>query len=565
MPNTNWKFHTVFVLQFICAVALFAGRLHAEPLIFFRGIVNAASFMPPEGPGGSVARGSIFTIFGRDIGPEVKAQVNVFPLETTFQGVSIEVTQGNVTVNAIPIFVWDRQVNAIMPSGAPLGRVLVRLSFNGEQSNPTPMTIAENSVGIFTMAGAGIGPGIFQNFVSQAEQPFNSPSTTAGPGQVVTMWATGLGPITGPDGAAPPVGSLPFDVEVFVGGKAVTSLLYAGRAPCCSGVDQFVFATPEDAPEGCYVPVQARVGGVAVSNTVTMAIQKDGQSCSEPDNPFMQTFLAGGKVGAVSLVRTMFELDVDVFTPATFTVDQAGGYFRQETGGVFAFNPFFALPPAGACTAYSRSGNLLTGIPIPFVPPLGLDAGDLTLNGPNGAAELLRTVMGDSTEYDPTLVGGPEGISEAQDEPLYLSPGNYGVSGEGGADIGAITADADVSDPPQWTNSGEFTEVSRGGELTFTWTAPGAARVIVAGVSVDRPSNVSGVFLCMAPVGSSSFSVPTAVLANLPASRSVLGQSDGFLILGSWPTGALEDFTADGLDQAAVMFQSVHSKTVHFR
>ncbi len=88
---------------------------------------------------------------------------------------------------------------------------------------------------------------------------------------------------------------------------------------------------------------------------------------------------------------------------------------------------------------------------------------------------------------------------------------------------------------------------------------------MVAGVSVDRPSNVSGVFLCLAPAGASSFRVPTSVLANLPASRSILGQSDGFLILGSWPTGVLEDFTAAGLDQAAVMFQSVHSKTVRFR
>ena len=369
MPKTNWKFRAIFLFPLLCAVVLSAGRLHAEPLIFFRAIVNAASFMPPEGPAGSIARGSIFTIFGRDMGPAVGVQVNVFPLETTFEGVSIEVTQGDVTVNAIPIFVLDRQVSAIMPSGVPLGRVLVRLTFNGEQSNPTPVTVTENSVGIFTATVAGLGPGIIQNFVSQTEQPFNSPSKTAKPGQVVTMWATGLGPITGPDGEAPPVGSLPFDVEIFVGGKTVRKLLYGGRAPCCSGVDQFVFETPKDAPEGCYVPVRVRVGGVAVSNTVTMAIQKDGQSCSEPDNPFIETLLSGGKAGAVSLVRTLFELDVDVIAPATFTLDQAAGYFRRETGGTFAFNPFLALPPAGACTAYSGFGDLLTGGFIPFVPP----------------------------------------------------------------------------------------------------------------------------------------------------------------------------------------------------
>jgi uncharacterized protein (TIGR03437 family) len=565
MRTKNRNLSANFICGLLCGLALFAGGLSAEPLIFFRAIVNSASFMPADGPGGAIARGSIFTLFGRDIGPLAGAQVSSFPLGTTFEGVSIEVAQGDVTVNAIPIFVSSGQLGAIMPSNAPLGRVSVRLTFDGEQSNATPVTIVENSVGIFTATVSGIGPGIIQNFVSQTAQPFNTPSGAARPGQVVTMWATGLGPITGPDGAAPPVGSLPFDVEIFVGGKTVTKLLYAGRAPCCSGVDQFVFETPADSPEGCYVPVQARVGGSAVSNTVTMAIQKDGDACSEPDNPFMQTFLGGGAIGAITLERTLFESDVDVLSPSTFTVDQAAGYFRQETGGVFAFNPFFALPPAGACTAYSRSGNLLAGIPIPFVPTAGLDAGELSLNGPNGAAELLRTVTADSTDYDPTVVGGPEGISDTQDAPLYLSPGNYGVAGEGGADIGAINADADVSDAPQWTNSGDFTEVSRGDDVTFTWTAPGAARVVVAGVSVDRPSNASGMFLCLAPAGSTSLRVPAAVLANLPASRSILGQSDGFLILGSWPTGALESFTADGLDQAAVMFQSIHSKTVRFR
>ncbi|MCZ6653371.1 MAG: hypothetical protein O7D91_10140, partial [Planctomycetota bacterium] len=64
------------MLQFVCAVALFAGLLRAEPLIFFRGIVNAASFMPPDAPGGAIARGSIFTVFGTGMGPVTPAQVS---------------------------------------------------------------------------------------------------------------------------------------------------------------------------------------------------------------------------------------------------------------------------------------------------------------------------------------------------------------------------------------------------------------------------------------------------------------------------------------------------------
>lgn len=330
-------------------------------------------------------------------------------------------------------------------------------------------------------------------------------------------------------------------------------------------MDQFVFATPADSPEGCYVPVQVRVGGSAVSNTVTMAIQSEGNLCSEPDNPFTQTFLDGGTIGAVTLTRALLESTVDVIAPSTFTVDQAAGYFQSESGGPFPFNPFFALPPAGACTAYSRPGDLLAGDAIPFVPSAGLDAGELSLNGPNGSAQLPPAVSDGSTDYNPTVVGGPEGLSEAEDAPLYLSPGNVAVTGAGGADVGAIAAAADVTDPPEWTNSGDLSEVARDSSLSFTWAGAARARVVVAGISVDKPANASAMFLCIAPEGSTSLDVPAAVLANLPAARSIIGQSDGLLILGSWPTGAPEGFAAEGLNQAGVLFQSVHSKRVRFR
>ena len=135
--------------------------------------------MPPGVPGGSIARGSIFTIFGRGIGPAAPATVSAFPLETTFQDVSIEIIQGGATVSAIPIFVSAGQLNVIMPSDAPLGRVTLRVTFNGEQSNPATVTVVENSVGIFTATGSGIGPGIVQNFVSQTVQPINTTARTA--------------------------------------------------------------------------------------------------------------------------------------------------------------------------------------------------------------------------------------------------------------------------------------------------------------------------------------------------------------------------------------------------
>lgn len=60
----------------------------AQPLIAPRGIVNGASFMTPGLPAGSIAQGSLFTIFGVRLGPSSSPSLS-FPLATTLRGVSV--------------------------------------------------------------------------------------------------------------------------------------------------------------------------------------------------------------------------------------------------------------------------------------------------------------------------------------------------------------------------------------------------------------------------------------------------------------------------------------------
>ena len=53
-------------------------------------------------------------------------------------------------MSALPVYVSSSQINAIMPSNAPLGRVSVRISTQGSLSNPAPFTVVRSSFGIFT-------------------------------------------------------------------------------------------------------------------------------------------------------------------------------------------------------------------------------------------------------------------------------------------------------------------------------------------------------------------------------------------------------------------------------
>jgi uncharacterized protein (TIGR03437 family) len=154
------------------------------PAINSRAVVNGASFMAPGLPGGGIALGSVFTIFGRNLGP-VSSPTLSFPLQTTLGGVSIKVVQGATSVAAIPLYVGPGQINAIMPSTAPLGMASLQVTVNNAVSNPAPVRIVNNGVGLFTANQTGSGPGVLYNFDPNNPHLVNNLVTAAKPGQVI--------------------------------------------------------------------------------------------------------------------------------------------------------------------------------------------------------------------------------------------------------------------------------------------------------------------------------------------------------------------------------------------
>jgi uncharacterized protein (TIGR03437 family) len=156
-----------------------AGAFAQGPLIYSRSVYNAASFLPAGVPGGAIARGSIFSVFGTRLGPAAGARAGSFPLGTVLANVSVTYAAATTNVNVIPIFVSATQINAIMPSNAPLGNGSLQVTFNNTRSNFVPVRVAASAFGVFNALGVGFGPGILQNFVSQTEQPINSPTMAA--------------------------------------------------------------------------------------------------------------------------------------------------------------------------------------------------------------------------------------------------------------------------------------------------------------------------------------------------------------------------------------------------
>src|SRR5580698_156848 len=272
-----------------------------QPILYFRTAVNAASYAPFGLPNGAIARGSVFSVFGENLGP-AKSPSLAFPLSSSLGGVSISVTQNGVVTQAYPIYVSAGQINAVMPSTVTAGLATLRLTYQSNKSNAVTIQIADSSPGIFAVSSGGYGPGVVYNYASASNQPINSLQAPAAPGQVVTIWGTGLGPVKFPDNVAPTPGNVATTVTVSIGGQPAT-VTYSGRAPCCAGIDQIVATVPKNAPLGCWVPVSINASGV-VSNTATMAIAAPGAtSCSDAGNPLSKVVQAAGTQAFIHLER----------------------------------------------------------------------------------------------------------------------------------------------------------------------------------------------------------------------------------------------------------------------
>ena len=551
-------------LIFLCS-CFAAGQSVAQPLITPKGIVNAASLFTPGLPSGSIARGSLFTLFGARLGPATGVSASAYPLATNLAGVSIKITQGTVSVDAIPVFAVASQINAIMPSNAPLGAASVVVSFNNNPGPPSPVQVVNSSAGIFAINSAGMGPGVFQNFVAADNQPVNSAAIAATPGQAITLWATGLGPVSYADTAPPSAGDLATAVEIFVGGKAARKL-YGGRAPCCAGTDQIVFEIPMDAPLGCWVPVQVRTEGRVVSNTVTLAISSDGSACSEPGNALAKPLVAGGKTGLVSLFR-FDQQHRRGRAPIDDILDFASVSFRQESGGQFAFNPLFSLPPAGSCTVYQGSLDFFAGDNPLLTAPTGK-----YMNG--GATFSLISSKGARTIAGPKV--GPVNITTIGTSFTYpgyttrstpvLDGGNFQLNGDGGTDVGQIRATFPIASALVWTNKDQVASVDRTQPLSVNWTGAATGQtVLVIGSSADIPTNAKAMFVCTAQAAAGTLAIPSQILQSLPVSRTALTKSRASLYVGTVPLAAPSTFTATGLDLGVVMPVLLTGKDLSFR
>jgi uncharacterized protein (TIGR03437 family) len=495
-----------------------------QPTIAANGVVNGASYARPGFPNGGIAQGSIFTIFGDNLGPANYVQVDTFPLPTSagLAGTRVTVTVGSTTLDAIMLWTLKTQVAAVLPSNTPLGQASVRVIYNGQTSNAVPITVVARSFGTFAVNQAGSGPGVIFNFNTEADQPLNAGNRPARPGQTLVLWGTGIGAVTGNEAGSPlPNQHGNVNLKVFVGAEEAP-IAYKGRSGCCVGIDQVVFNVPSNV-SGCNVPVHIVVDGV-VSNFTSIAVAASGNTCSNTasggySNSDIDLATANGGLRIANILAQRFFMRSTIQLPIPIPLPTR----LDSLNAVYAFVPLATIlnappgPPMGSCTVLQIPGPL-------FPNNTPLNAGQVSATGPVGPRTLIA--QGPGSWFINFQPGGFPANGTVTDGTL-VTAGTYNFTAVAGSDVGAHSASVNHPASFNWTQHQTVsTNISRSQAMTFNWTggSPGGIVVItLASLTQATPSAVGAQIACAADATAGSFTVPASFMSALPPTGSEQG------------------------------------------
>lgn len=235
-----------------------------SPVINQAGAVNAATFAADV----VLVPGSLATVFGTDLAP-VTSTASALPAPTALGGGQVET---NSALAAPMLFASPGQVNIQIPwetdpTSAATLRAIVGIFASGEE----PIRLAPAAPAIFlAFAGETQGAVVIANTAALA-----SVARPARPGEYISIFCTGLGPVTNqpPTGFAAPSAPLSRTLStpmVRIGNVDCTPQ-FSGLAPGFLGLYQVDAQVPADVPPGDRVPLSMTIGGTQ-SNVVTVAV-----------------------------------------------------------------------------------------------------------------------------------------------------------------------------------------------------------------------------------------------------------------------------------------------------
>jgi uncharacterized protein (TIGR03437 family) len=481
-----------------------------------------------------IAQGSIFIVKGTNLSAQADTTLQNPPLQTTLANVRVRITMNGVVTYAPIYYVLSFQIAAILPSNIVEGNGTVIIEKNGVNSAPAPLKVVKSAFGMLawdfeTGTGRAIVVKINGTFAgNNASDTGNALNSN----DVVLLFGSGLGPITGSDATAPtPTNREDIPISINIGGVEA-EVQYRGRSTF-AGLDQINVKIPVLAANAysCNVAMVITTGtNNALANATTIPVAATGTTCTNPNtggdggstnqptltqNQINDILGRGNyKVGTVNALRSVVHATV-LGQTSTTRADSAFGSFSSITGPDLQNYVNGVLPQGlvyahGACTVYN---GLAIPTGAPNVTTASLDAGaSLSLQYPLGTLVMPRKAENGSINYDAT--------------PPSVPAGRYTYTGTGGPQVGPFTVGVDVATDLNWTNRLNLLEVTRSAGVTVTWTGgePGTLMFITgtsSNVTLQGQITASKAFICFANQSAGTFTVPNSITTQMPVTATI--------------------------------------------
>jgi len=243
-------------------------------------VQNGGSFQSVIGPGAMISiLGSGFRGGGTPLQASGADLVdNGYPKQ--FSCVAVEVDGKRAPL----AYVSNGQINAQAPFNLNAGPVTVRVLANPGLANqvdgdPVTATVQTLSPALFSYGAGAVAATVPNSSTPIADSAAIPGSVAAKPGDIVTLWATGLGSPNPPvaegavvSSAAPISGT----VVLSIGGIAIPAadILYAGLSPgSICGLDQMNVRLPDGLPDG-KAAVSLQVNGLKAQDGLTLPVKR---------------------------------------------------------------------------------------------------------------------------------------------------------------------------------------------------------------------------------------------------------------------------------------------------
>jgi uncharacterized protein (TIGR03437 family) len=222
-------------------------------------VVNAADGTKPVAPGG------LISVYGQQMSP-VNIATQQIPLPTALG-------ESCLTVNGIAVpmlFVSSQQINGQLPVNVA-GNATMTLKTPGGVSDNFYFSILPAAPSIFRSGTAGPETGIATVFRDDNGQLI-TPTNPIHPGDIITIYATGMGHTSPPVDSGMPAPADPLSRTVIapavtLGGVSL-NVTFAGLVPGEVGVNQINASVPGGVPQGMDIPLVVTQAGSSTALSV---------------------------------------------------------------------------------------------------------------------------------------------------------------------------------------------------------------------------------------------------------------------------------------------------------